>query len=654
MNEDARRDLLLEIGRSPIVAHQVLFKHRHPDATPPFHFEMIEDWHGDQPYVLTMAFRGSAKSTIAEEALTILACFRRFKNGLIIGESENRAVERLRAIKHEIDFNDMLTAIFKIARGDIWTEAKITLNNSVMLQAYGRGQSLRGAKHNDARPDFIFLDDLEDEESVRTKEGRNKTRVWFTSTVMPALEPGGKMRMAATPLHPEALAPTLATKSFWHTRTYPIEFRDDAGDRQAIWPDRFPLKTIDATRAAYVQLGMLNSFAQEFLCEAVDQSTRVFQADMIRVEPRERKPWHPVYCMYDPARTTLKTSATTGLAVWSWIGPKLVVWESYGRKLSPSEIVEDMFRVDDQYSPVALGVEETGLNDWLLQPIRQQMLLRGRILPLRPVHAPKGKFDFIRGLESFFRAGDIVLAADLPDLREQLLGFPNGDIDAPNALAYALRLRPGAPVYEGFSERHIGGERANPSRSPLWLVVNATPGLVTALLTQIERGRLTILADWLVEGQPGETFADVLKEAGLIAGREFSVVAPSRHFSTYDTIGLRAVAKRFPARIRQGGAEKLGREEIRDLVARESRLKPCFEVGLNCKWSLRALTGGYCRSLGSDGMLMDEPDENAYKVLMEGLESFAALFRNASVGEHEEPNYDYTPAGKRFISARAG
>jgi hypothetical protein len=37
---------------------------------------------------------------------------------------------------------------------------------------------------------------------------------------------------------------------------------------------------------------------------------------------------HPVYVMYDPARTTdKKTSAQTGKAVWSWISGRLVVWE---------------------------------------------------------------------------------------------------------------------------------------------------------------------------------------------------------------------------------------------------------------------------------------------------------------------------------------
>jgi hypothetical protein len=39
------------------LAHQVLFKKRHPDATPPFHVEMIQLWHSQAPRVLTMAFR---------------------------------------------------------------------------------------------------------------------------------------------------------------------------------------------------------------------------------------------------------------------------------------------------------------------------------------------------------------------------------------------------------------------------------------------------------------------------------------------------------------------------------------------------------------------------------------------------------------------
>src|SRR5271157_5427721 len=118
---------------------------------------------------------------------------------------------------------------------------------------------------------------------------------------------------------------------------------------------------------SYEEIGESETFRQEYLCEAVDPASQTFTEDMYVIEPRVRS-WHAVYAIYDPARTTNKASATTGKVVASWIGPKLVIWESEARKWMPDEIVADIFDVAARYSPVAVGVEENGLNEWLLQP----------------------------------------------------------------------------------------------------------------------------------------------------------------------------------------------------------------------------------------------------------------------------------------------
>src|SRR5215469_15259763 len=96
---------LLELGQNARLAHQTLFKHRHKLVTPDFHWDVIDLWHSDHPKVVIQAFRGAGKSSIAEEAIIIQALFRRFRNGLILGETEPRGLERLHAIKHELETN---------------------------------------------------------------------------------------------------------------------------------------------------------------------------------------------------------------------------------------------------------------------------------------------------------------------------------------------------------------------------------------------------------------------------------------------------------------------------------------------------------------------------------------------------------------------
>jgi hypothetical protein len=219
----AKEELIYRLGVNPRLAHQALFARRHPDETPLFHYELIDLFNGPNPRVLVMAFRGAGKSTIAEEYITLGACYRRFRNFVIVGESFTRAAERLAAIRHELDFNEEINELFGNLHGAIWNEDKIVLSNGVVIQAFGRGQSLRGTKHEDARPDACLIDDLEDEESVNTPDGRDKAQQWLMRTLMPSMAPNAKVRMLANMLDPDCLAVRLSKTGLWEVRTYPWE-----------------------------------------------------------------------------------------------------------------------------------------------------------------------------------------------------------------------------------------------------------------------------------------------------------------------------------------------------------------------------------------------------------------------------------------------
>ena len=660
-----KEQVIYELGKNKLLAHRVLFGHLHKNDTPPFHDESLALWHGDDTHVGEMAFRGAAKSTRAEEAIAIMACFQEVSNVVILGESETRAVERLRAIKYIFETNEFVQELFGIGQGDIWTEARITLSNGCMLQAYGRGQSLRGVKHLDKRPDLIFGDDLEDRDCVATPEAREKVLAWWAGTVVPAIDPQGRFRIAATPLHPEALAPKLVDAPSWIFRIYPIKHIGEDGAWRPTWPDRYPLQKIDEIHQSFKELGRLDQWEQEYMCRARNPAAQTFQPEMVKVEPRARS-WHAVYAMYDPARTTHTKSATTGKAVWSWQGPKLIVWDAFAKKLMPNEIIEDMFATDDTFHPVAIGVEETGLNEWLRQPIRQQQVARGHLLPLRALNAPKGKYDFIRGLQPYFRAGEVEFARELPELRQQLLGFPNGDIDAPNALAYALKMTLGLPIYDGFTDEHIPSTQPSiVERAPLWLAVNSDGTVTTAALVQMNQGQMTVFADWLLEGDPGTALADVAQAAALevpqrrhdgqgklissrVERQPLRALAPQNHWDAYGVVGLRAAARKIPLDLQRGGELPAGREELRKLMRTAPHGLPGLRVARRASWTLRALAGGYCRQADRT-----EPDDGAYAVLMHGVESFAGMLRGVGVRDDSRQNFEYTEDGRRFISARA-
>ncbi len=644
--EDIQLELLRTIQNDRVRAHEYLFRHRHPLPTAPFQKEMIEATHGPHPRVVIEAFRKAAKSTIvAEEGTIVQAGLTEFRNCLLIGASYERACERLESIKHEIENNDDLEQAFGVLKStSAWANDKIVLTNGVCIQAKGAGQSLRGVKHLAQPPDYVVIDDLEDEDSVRTPEARNQMLRWLYATLMPAVTREARIRLIGNRLDPEAVIVKIMEsvdahqQKIWKHLYFPIMHKDlKTGEDVATWPQAYPLDWIYTKREELQRQGLFEVFNQEYMVEADTPEARIFRPEhFANVVKGRTRTWEATWAMVDPARSIGKRSATTAIPVWSWVNNRLVVWDCLIGHWLPDEIIAKMLKVNDEYGPVAIGVEEDALNQFILQPLRQAMVKQGTPLPLRAMSAKRftqgrGKEDFIKSLQPFFAAGEVEFAKDLPELKAQFLSFPKGQIDGPNALAYALKMRPGAVMYDDFSRENIVEEAALSPLLPVYLVMNATQAYVTAALVQHDGKVLKIAADYVDEGDPGQIAASIVRRAQIeCSSLRLRVMAHPRHFDQWANVGLRAALAKVPVDCTQGGDPVAGREEIRALMRSSVRGLTALQVGRAAHWTLNALAGGYCRALSSGGVLGGEPEDNLYATLMAGLESFCALTRIAS------------------------
>lgn len=677
MTLSPNQELMVRLGRDRPLTHRFLFAHRHPNKTPDFHRTIIEDWHGPEQHFLDMVFRGGAKSTIAEEAILVKILFREFRNGLIVGESADRAQARLHAIRMELENNALINQIFGNLVGYPWGADQLVTSTGLTIQALGRGQSLRGIKFGDVRPDLLLADDIEGRPDMVSPEARRKVRDWFDFDLLPAMEPGYMARMLATPLHPEALPFHLTTgQTPWPVHKFPLYYFDpETGAKTATWPDRFPVtedeartlrhttgntkvQSIETIESGLVSRGQVSGFMAEYMCEAEAPESKAFKPEMFStiVFPQVRS-WQAAYSMTDPARTVGAKAATTGHVVWSWVKDKLVIWDAWGRELMPDEIIGELFKTDDEHHPVWMGFEEDGLNQWALQPIRKEMVRRGQPLPLCPVRAPPGKIDFIRGLQPFFHGREVQFARELPDLKAQLLGFPTGRIDVPNALAYALRMRPGAPIYSDFNGvRHVAQDIV-PSRSrPLWLCLNATRSSLTGVVLQSFDGAIRVFGDVVREGDPAALLAGTVSDIQTDFGRtDLKLCAGPIHFDRYANVGLIAAAQRLPKEVRNTVAPERGRPVIVDMLQREQGGMPMLMISDEARWTLNAFAGGYSRVLLKQGQLADYAEDGPYKTLIEGLESFSGLLELGSTDDAGRSRLNAeTPQGRPYRSMLAG
>ena len=658
-SEDDRRKLILaKLATNPLLCHSVLYGERHKQKTPPFHKEIIERWWSPAPRAGVKAFRGAAKSTLTEESTAARALLGAFKYHVLVGATYGLACQRLAKIKHEIRSNTAVDQLFGNQEGETWNEGEITLKNGTKIEALGAGQSLRGLKHLDWRPDDVSIDDLEDygERVPDVQKDIEPIMDWLIGGFVPACDPEARIRMLGTPLHPRSVIEQLADDPDWEFSTYPIVTPAVADPEQwerSNWEDRFPLANVRKIYESMRRLGREHSFVQEYLCQSESQSLKPFQQRHI-VKAPNIPDWVPSVLVVDPARTTnTTTSARTGYVVFSWVGAKCYVRAAYGAFHKPSEIVEETFKLDATFNPIWVRPESDGLSEFLLQPYRTRMLETGTVLPLLPVRAPRDrdKNAFIHGLQPFFEAGDILLCGDFPDLTSEITGFPSGRKDVLNALAYAPRSRPGQPVYPDFAFHHVAPNSLAPSAmQPCYLCLSARGAHATGVLAQYLSGAVRVYADWVREGAPADAIESIVAEATLMAGRRPEIIAPTRQFDRYTNVGLPSALTRLRLTAKQA-PEKLGALEPH--LRRLTQHQPAMLISQRARWTINALAGGYARGLDKSGILQPDPDEGYYRTLMEGLEAFVGwLTVEAAIGDTGPINWQTTADGRRYISAR--
>jgi hypothetical protein len=170
--------------------------------------------------------------------------------------------------------------------------------------------------------------------------------------------------------------------------------------------------------------------------------------------------------------------------------------------------------------------------------------------------------------------------------------------------------------------------------------------MVSGVVVQLHDGKIVVLGDVVAEGDPGQAAEGVLRQASMFAGRGLTVIIGPQHFDQWNNVGLVQAIRNCGVDCRPGGSVPGGREFLRNELDRTAA-SGGVRVAPEAKWILRAFSGGYSRPL-VNGQVADEPANNRYRVLMEGLESLCGLFAWDEMGKHGNMAYDR--AGRPYLS----
>lgn len=155
----------------------------------------------------TAAPRGHAKSTTLTFKGTLHVVLYEYKHYIIIlSDSSEQAESFLDAIKTEFEENEHIIEDFgHLESNKAWRSNVLLTKTNIKIEAIGSGKKIRGRKHKNWRPDLIVLDDIENDENVRTPEQREKLSNWFYKAVSKAGDDYTDTIYIGTMLHYDSL-----------------------------------------------------------------------------------------------------------------------------------------------------------------------------------------------------------------------------------------------------------------------------------------------------------------------------------------------------------------------------------------------------------------------------------------------------------------
>jgi hypothetical protein len=294
----------------------------------------------------------------------------------------------------------------------------------------------------------MIWDDVEDKESVKTYEQRQKTLEWAFGDALPALpklDSNASIVALGTLLGAETLLTVLEKDPAW--TTVKIGVIDEDGD--PLWPAWMGEEAIELEKQSYAAKGLLHIFYLEYFNTVRAPEKSSFKPEFIIVEPCALRDVLYKAIAVDPAISKNKRADSAVIVV---VGIKangmLQILDGWGKQgASPREIVDEYFRLKVLWKTQRQGVESIQYQAALIHLLQEEMFRKGKELgpeayfEVTPLTHTARKEERIEGiLQPRFAAGYVRFQKPMPALQTQLLDWPNGKRDWPDALAMAVSL----------------------------------------------------------------------------------------------------------------------------------------------------------------------------------------------------------------------
>lgn len=394
--------------------------------------------------------RGHAKSTHFDIFMPLWLMFqpKRLINFMVIvGKSEDAADRLLGDIQAELQFNQRIIADFGLQQSDgDWQEGEFKTKGGVKFLACGRGQSPRGLRDREARPDYIVIDDLDDDELCRNEKRVHDLTDWVKEALFGSLDVGrGRFIMVGN-----LISKTSVLYNIAHTHGVflsKIQAVDKNGE--PVWREKWTKQEAQA----YAEFVGYRAWNKEMMHNPIVDGT-IFRNEWIHFKkmPKLSK-YDELICYTDPSFKSTTANDYKASRLWGKIGHELHLIDCYVRQDTVSGMVRWLYDLHERTRDVAavqFFMEANFMQDIILDEFEAEGKSRGYQLPIMPDKRKKPeKIQRIEAVSPLWERGFVFYNAalkDSPDMQvgiEQTLALERGSRvhdDAPDADEGAIWL----------------------------------------------------------------------------------------------------------------------------------------------------------------------------------------------------------------------
>lgn len=312
----------------------------------------------DHKMIAVVAFRNSAKSTLCSLVLPIWSIIgsHQKKYILLVCQTEQKAQQTLINIRQELEANKPLFDDF----GAFYSNDEPWNRNTLVIPKYGArisavsvGESIRGTRHKEHRPDLIICDDIEDVQSAKMQESRDKLWQFVSGELIPAGTSMTRFVFIGNLVHEDSVMVRmkqgiLEERLSGVYREYPLV----DGENNILWPGQFPdMKAIAEHKK---QQPSEIDYLREYLLKIIPDGDRIiYPEDIHYYDEEELKPradFQFYIISIDPAVSLKHTADNTAIVIARAYGhgENFRIYLSphpVNRKLTWPEIIDEVKRI---------------------------------------------------------------------------------------------------------------------------------------------------------------------------------------------------------------------------------------------------------------------------------------------------------------------